>query len=105
MKNFIAKMREVNSYRRRVGRRNHSEERLKERFNLEYVKVKNIINNGGFEILLREGQNRICRMFYRNVEIYFIMYQDEIKTFMTKNMIENSYPGIFSDRNGRTRCK
>lgn len=46
------RLRIMNAVRRNVGRRNHAEQRLRERFGVEYVKVKNVINNGGAKILL-----------------------------------------------------
>lgn len=93
----LSRARIMNAHSRTVGRRNHAELRLVERFGVEYTKVKNIIDNGGAKLLLecRNG-DRIHVMFYMGHEIYFSTYLGEIKTFLTREMVEESFPEIFN---------
>jgi hypothetical protein len=93
---IINRFRIVNSIRRKVSRRNHVEKRLKERFGLEYGKVKNVIDNGGSKVVLEcKTGNKIHYLSYMGHEIYFISYRGEIKTFLTKEMVEKSFPEVF----------
>jgi len=95
--NIIDKTKIITAHRRTVGRRIHSEIRLRERFDLEYTKVKNIIDNGGSKVLLEcETNGKEVRIVsYCGKDIYFIIFKDDILTFLTKEMVENSYPEIF----------
>jgi len=86
----------TNAHSRTVGRRNHAEKRLEERFGLDYIKVKNVIDNGGAKFLLKCTNNdEIYHLPYLKCDIYFIIRSGEIKTFLTKEMTEISFPEIF----------
>jgi hypothetical protein len=85
------------SYRRKIGRQIHAEKRLKERFGVDYNKVKNIIDNGGFKVILKQGLDELCQLSYLDKDIYFIIYQrDQIKTFFTREMVDKNFPDAFN---------
>lgn len=97
MRNQLKKIKSISSYTRKIGRRNHAELRLRERFGLDFLKIKNIIRNNGFAVLFEKnnGGDKVCHISYMGKDIYFIAYKDEIKTFMKADMIAQYYPEIF----------
>ena len=94
----INKIKIINSYRRQVGRRIHAEARLKERFGLEYSRIKNAIDNGHFRILDNVRGDKICYLKYLEHDIYFIIFRKQIKTFLTKEMLQSSHPHLFKPK-------
>ena len=96
----------IRSVRRKVGRRVHAEKRLKERFGLEYIKIRNVIDNGGAKLMLtcRNG-TQVYKLVYMEKEIYFTTFHEQIKTFLTKEMVESSYPEIFEPEKKKIKKK
>jgi hypothetical protein len=94
----INKIRIMNAHSRTVGRRVHAEARLKERFGLEYTKVKKAIDNNGFKVLFEKKRTKICYISYCDQDIYFVTSGGEISTFLTKEMVESSHPEAFEPK-------
>jgi hypothetical protein len=104
---FVDKMKVVNADSRKVGRRVHAEKRLVERFGLDYVKVKHVIENGGAKVVLdcETNNKKVCLVSYMDCEIYFILFHGQISTFLTKEMVEKSYPEIFEPPKEKKKVK
>jgi hypothetical protein len=93
---LIDKMRVMNAYCRKISRQIHAEKRLKERFDLDYSKVKKVLENSGFKILLDDGRDKVCYLSYLDNNIYFVLFHNEIKTFLTEEMVKKTYPDVFN---------
>jgi hypothetical protein len=92
--------------KRKIGRKIHAEKRLKERFGLEYESVSNIIRSGNYKVVLHQdyGQ-KICNFQYKEHDIFFALREDEVKTFLTKEMVDKKKGELEEDIKKRRRQK